>query len=176
MSERKNLITMHGKSLTLLGNEIKEGMNAPDFTAIDNSMNPVTLSSFKGKPCLLITVPSLDTPVCSIESRKFNQEVAKWGDQVTTLVISADLPFAQKRWCGAEGIKNLQTLSDYRDREVGQKYGVLIKELYLLARAVFVIDQKGIIRNYHLVKEVTQEPNYTQVLQEVSTLLSSAKR
>lgn len=175
MLERKNLVTMQGKPITLMGDALKEGERAPDFTVVDQNLQPVKLSSFKGNPCLLITLPSLDTAVCSLETRKFNQEMAKWSTQVTTLVVSMDLPFAQKRWCGAEGIKNLQVLSDYQKRDVGEKYGLLIKEVYLLTRAVFVIDSGGVIRHIHMVKEVAQEPNYEQILSEVSQLLSSVQ-
>jgi thiol peroxidase len=167
-------VTMKGNPLTLKGILPKVGDKAPDFTAVDTDLKPVKLSSFKGKVVLLLSVPSLDTDVCSRETHRFNEEVAKFGPQVATLTISMDLPFAQKRWCG-QGVKNLQTLSDYQTREFGEKYGVLISELSLLARAVFLVDEKGIIRYVHVVEEVTKEPPYETVFKEVNQLLSSAR-
>lgn len=164
MQERTGAITMKGNPLTLIGNEVKVGDPAPDFTALDNSLAPVRLSSFKGKTCVLASVPSLDTPVCDMETHKFNEEASRLGADVVFLTISMDLPFAQKRWCGASGVTKVQTLSDHRDASFGTSYGVLIKELRLLARAVFVVDQKGIIQHAQLVKEVTQEPDYNAVL------------
>jgi len=164
MQERTGAVTMRGNPLTLIGSEIKVGDRAPDFTALDNNLAPVRLSSFKGKTCVLASVPSLDTPVCDMETHKFNEEASRLGADVVFLTISMDLPFAQKRWCGASGVTKVQTLSDHRDASFGTAYGVLIKELRLLARAVFVVDQKGIIQHAQLVKEVTQEPDYNAVL------------
>ncbi|HDS29522.1 MAG TPA: thiol peroxidase, partial [Firmicutes bacterium] len=146
MEERKGIITGSGNPLTLLGTGLKVGDKAPDAVVIDNDMNPVNLSSFKGKIVVLTTVPSLDTAVCDLEGRRFNDEAGKLGNDVQILTISMDLPFAQKRWCGAAGIEDLKVMSDHRDAEVGLNYGVLIKELRLLARTVFVIDREGIIR------------------------------
>ena len=171
MQERAGLITMKGNPLTLVGNEVKVGDRAPDFIALDNNLAPVSLSSFKGKICVLVSIPSLDTPVCDMETRKFNEEASRLGANVVFLTISMDLPFAQRRWCGTSGVTKVQTLSDHRDASFGTAYGVLIKELRLLARAVFVVDQEGIIQHAQLVKEVTQEPNYDAVLSALKKLL-----
>jgi len=170
MKERKGLITMKGSPLTLVGNEVKVGQPAPDFEVIANDMSSVKLSSFKGKVCIICSVPSLDTSVCDMETRRFNEEAGKLGSDVVVLTISMDLPFAQKRWCGAAGVKNVQTLSDHRDASFGKAYGVLIKELRLLARAVFVVDKNGTIRYIQIVNEVASEPNYEAALKAVKGL------
>jgi len=172
MSERTGVITIHGNPLTLVGREVKVGDKAPDFELLDNDLKPVRRSAFDGKVAVLVTVPSLDTPVCDIETRKFNETAAGLGDDVVVLTVSMDLPFAQKRWCGAAGVKNVQTLSDHREAAFGTAYGVLIKELRLLARAIFVVDRKGIVRYVQLVGEVTHEPNYDAVLAAVEKLTS----
>jgi thioredoxin-dependent peroxiredoxin len=171
MQERTGIITMRGNPLTLVGKEVKVGEAAPDFVALDNSLAPVQFSSFKGKLCVLASVPSLDTPVCDLETRRFNEEAGRLGGDVVFLTISMDLPFAQKRWCGSSGVTKIQTLSDHRDASFGTAYGVLIKELRLLARAVFVVDQKGMIQYAQLVKEVTKEPDYEDVLSALKKLL-----
>jgi thiol peroxidase len=170
MKERTGIITMRGNPLTLTGNEVKVGEMAPDFVVLDNNLSPVKFSSFRGKTCILSSVPSLDTPVCDMETRKFNEEAARLGSDVAILTISMDLPFAQKRWCAAAGVDKVQTFSDHRDASFGSAYGVLIKELRLLARAVFVVDRKGIIQNIQLVKEVTNEPDYAAVLNALKKL------
>jgi thiol peroxidase len=170
MGERVGVITMKGNPLTLVGDEVKVGQKAPDFVALDNNLGPVKLSSFRGKITVLVSVPSLDTPVCDVESKRFNEEAGRLGSDVAILVVSMDLPFAQKRWCGAAGILRIQTLSDHRDASFGTTYGVLIKELRLLARAIFVVDREGIIRYVQLIKEVTQEPNYQAVLDALKKL------
>jgi thiol peroxidase len=167
MAERPGAVTMKGNPLTLAGNEVHVGDKAPDFTAIDTDLKPVTLSSLRGKIVVLVTVPSLDTPVCDIETRHFNQDATGLGKDVQIITISMDLPFAQKRWCGAAGITNLKTLSDHRDAALGNAYGILIKELRLLARAIFVVDGQGIIRYIQLVKEIATEPDYAAVLEAV---------
>jgi thiol peroxidase len=161
---------MKGSPLTLVGNEVKVGQPAPDFEVIANDMSSVKLSSFKGKVCIICSVPSLDTSVCDMETRRFNEEAGKLGSDVVVLTISMDLPFAQKRWCGAAGVKNVQTLSDHRDASFGKAYGVLIKELRLLARAVFVVDKNGTIRYIQIVNEVASEPNYEAALKAVKGL------
>jgi thiol peroxidase len=140
MVEQKGLITFKGNPLTLVGNEVKVGQMAPDFVVIDNNLTPVKFSSYHGKVCIISSVVSLDTPVCDTQTRKFNEEASRLGPGVMILTISMDLPFAQKRWCGAAGVKRLQTLSDHRDASFGMAYGILIKELRLLARAVFIVD------------------------------------
>jgi thiol peroxidase len=171
MEERTGLITMKGNPLTLLGPELKTGDKAPDFEALDTDLSPVRFSSYEGKVRIIASVPSLDTPVCDMETRRFNQEAADLGPDVVILTLSMDLPFAQKRWCGAAGVDKVITLSDHRDGGFGTAYGVLIKELRLLARSVFVVDQGGVIRYVELVKELTEEPEYEQVLGAVKKLV-----
>ena len=163
MQEWVGLVTMRGNPLTLVGNEVKRGEMAPEFVVLDNNLTPTKLSSYRNRLCIISSVPSLDTPICDIETRKFNEEASKLGDRIQILTISMDLPFAQKRWCGAAGANKIQTLSDHRDAQFGIAYGVLIKELRLLARAVFLVDQKGILQYTQLVKEVTNEPNYEEI-------------
>ncbi|MCX5675622.1 MAG: thiol peroxidase [Planctomycetota bacterium] len=167
MSERAGAVTFKGRPLTLLGAEVRIGQAAPDFTALDTGLAPVSLSSLRGKVVVIASVPSLDTPVCDLETRRFNQEAAALGPGVQVLTLSMDLPFAQKRWCGAAGVTNLKTLSDHRDAAFGMAYGVLIKELRLLARACFVVDRQGVIRYIQVVKEVGDEPDYAAVLDAV---------
>ena len=170
MKERQGLITMKGNPLTLMGNEVKVGERAPDFTALDNDLTPVQFSSYRGKICILSSVPSLDTPVCDIETRKFNEEATRLGKEVLILTISMDLPFAQKRWCAAAGVDKVKTLSDHRDASFGNAFGVLIKELRLLARAVFLVDGQGILQYIQFVKEVTKEPDYDAILSALKKL------
>jgi thiol peroxidase len=171
MQERDGLVTMKGNQVTLIGSELQVGDKAPDFVAMDNDLNPVSFDSFRGKVCILSSVPSLDTPVCDMETRRFNDEAGRLGDKVEILTISMDLPFAQKRWCGAAGVDRVQTLSDHRDAAFGQAYGVLIKGLRLLARAVFVVDKEGTIQYIELVKEIASEPDYDAVLTAVKELV-----
>jgi thiol peroxidase len=171
MKERAGIVTMKGNPLTLVGNEVKVGETAPDFVVLDNNLSPIKFSSFRGKICIVTSVPSLDTPVCDVETRRFNEEAGKLGDPVLILTISMDLPFAQKRWCAVSGITRVQTLSDHRDASFGTAYGVLIKELRLLARAVFLVDQKGVLQYSELVKELTREPDYKAALNAVKKLL-----
>lgn len=171
MSERTGIITFKGNPFTLLGPELKVGAKAPDFVVVDNALAPVTLASSTGKIRVISAVPSLDTPVCDTETRRFNQEAASLPGDVLVLTVSLDLPFAQKRWCGAAGIDKVITLSDYRERSFGQNYGVLIKELLLLTRAIFVIDANDTIRYIQIVPEVTAEPDYEAVLSAVQRLL-----
>ena len=154
-----------GEVLHLLGNMPGAGEKAPEFTLINTKMEPVALSSFKGKVVILSLVPSLDTPTCNIETRRFNNEAAHLNDQTVIITVSKDLPFAQARWCAAAGVDKLITLSDYRTPAFGTDYGVLIEELYLLARAIFVIDKQGIIRYKQIVQELGDEPNYSAVLE-----------
>jgi thioredoxin-dependent peroxiredoxin len=170
MSERNDVVKMKGGPLTLDGNEIKVGDTAPDFTVLDDSLSPVKLSDFKGKTVIVVSVPSVDTPTCDLEAKRFNKEAGKFGDDTAVLTISMDLPFAQARWCAAAGVENNKLLSDYRDREFGNNYGVLIKELGLLARTIFVIDKAGKVQYIQYVVETTEEPNYDEVLQAVKKL------
>ena len=163
MNERKGIVTMKGNPVTLVGTEVKVGDAAPDCIALDNDLNPVRLSSYIGKICVISCVPSLDTPVCDLETKIFNEEASRLGENVIILTVSMDLPFAQKRWCAAEGVDRVQTLSDHRDASFGTSFGVLIKELRLLARAVFVVDQEGTIQYVQIVSEITNEPNYEEI-------------
>jgi len=167
MAERKDVIKFKGNPLTLVGNELKVGDKAPDAEVLANDLSEVKLSGFRGKVCVICTVPSLDTPVCDIQTRKFNEQAASLGNDVVVLTISMDLPFAQQRWCGAANVENVQTLSDHRNAEFGTEFGVLIKELRLLARTVFVVDKEGIIRYIEIVDEVTNEPDYEAALSAV---------
>lgn len=171
MKERTGIITFKGNQFTLLGPEIKVGEKAPDFVVVDNGLAPVTLASSAGKIRIISAVPSLDTPVCDTETRRFNQEAASLPGEVLVLTVSMDLPFAQKRWCGAAGIDRVITLSDYRERSFGLSYGVLIKELLLLTRAIFVVDANDTIRYIQIVPEVTSEPDYSAVISAVKALL-----
>jgi thiol peroxidase len=171
MQERTGIITFKGNPFTLLGPEIKVGSAAPDFRVVDGALAPVTLASYVGKIKIISAVPSLDTPVCDTETRRFNQEAAALPEQVVLLTISLDLPFAQKRWCGAAGIDRVQLLSDYQDRSFAEAYGVLIKELKLLTRAIYVIDAANVIRYVQIVPEVTSEPDYAAVIAAAKALL-----
>jgi len=171
MEERAGIITMKGNPLTLVGQQPRVGEHAPDFEVLDNDLSPVRLSSFLGKVCVIASVPSLDTPICDMETRRFNEEAGILGPDVAILTISMDLPFAQKRWCGAAGVDKVTTLSDHLSASFGETYGVLIKELRLLARAVFVVDGDGIVQYVQIVKEVTAEPDYEDVLGALKKLL-----
>jgi thiol peroxidase len=171
MKERTGIVMMKGNPLTLVGNEVRVGDPAPAFEALSTDLSPVKLSSFRGKVCIVTSVPSLDTPVCDTETRRFNEEAKRLSSDVVIITVSMDLPFAQKRWCGAAGVTGVQTLSDHREASFGTAYGVLIKELRLLARAVFVIDRAGIVQHSQLVKEITAEPNYEAVLTAVNELV-----
>ena len=164
----KTKITFQGNPLTLVGNQLKPGDTAPDFEVLANDLSPVKLSDFHDKVCVISVVPSLDTPVCDIQTRRFNEEAAALGNDVVVLTISMDLPFAQQRWCGAAGIENVQTLSDHRNAEFGKAFGLLIEELRLLARAVFIVDANGIIRYKQIVDELTDEPDYDAAIRAVS--------
>ena len=171
MTTRKGVVTMRGNPVNLTGDELKVGQPAPDFEVLDNGLKPVKFSSYKGKVCVISALPSLDTPTCDMETRKFNQMAAKLSSDVSILTISMDLPFAQKRWCGAAGVDKVITLSDHRQAEFGNAYGVLIPELRLLARAVFVVDKKGVIQHIQLVREIAEEPDYDAVLEALNKLV-----
>ncbi|MEQ9459437.1 MAG: thiol peroxidase [Phycisphaeraceae bacterium] len=164
MSDRPAAVTLKGNPMTLVGPELKAGDKAPAFSLVANDMSAKSLDDYAGKVKILSVVPSLDTPVCDTETRKFNQEAASLGDNVVILTVSVDTPMAQKRWCAAAGVDKVHTLSDFKDHKFGTAYGVRIKEIGLLARQVFVIDKDNTITLAHLVKEVAEEPNYTAVL------------
>ena len=159
MEERSGIVTFKGNPVTLLGPALKVGDKAPDFQAVDTALNPVSLADFRGKTKIICAVPSLNTPVCDTETRRFNQEAATLGGGVQVLCVSADLPFAQARWCGAAGIKNVRTLSDHREMSFGTAYGVLLKDLRLLTRAIFIVDAEGVLRYQQIVPEMTSEPS-----------------
>lgn len=169
--ERTGIITFKGNPMTLVGQPIKAGDKAPEFTVVDNGLQPVTLASSAGKIRLITVVPSLDTPVCDTMTRTFNQDAANLPDNVVTYTVSLDLPFAQKRWCGNAGIDKVQTLSDYQERSFALHYGLLIKELKLLTRAVLVIDASDRVSYLEIVPEVTAEPDYNAALAAVRALL-----
>ena len=165
---RAGTVMFKGNPVTLGGPEIKPGQDAPDFVVLDNGLQPVRLSGSRGKVLVLSAVPSLDTPVCDTETRKFNEEAGKLGGSVEVWTISMDLPFAQKRWCGTAGVTHVKTLSDFRERSFAQGYGVLVKDgplAGLAARAVFVVGKDGKVKHAEYVKEVTTEPNYEAALQ-----------
>lgn len=157
-------ITFKGNPVTLLGNEVKVGDQAPNFTVLANDLSEVKLSDYKGSVRILSSVPSLDTGVCDAQTRRFNEQAAKL-DGVKVLTISADLPFAQKRWCASSGLEDVITLSDHRDLSFGNAYGVVMKELRLLARAVFVVDSNDKITYVEYVSEGTNHPDYEAAIQ-----------
>lgn len=163
-------ITFKKGPVTLIGNEVKVGDQAPDFTVLANDLSPVTLQDSEGKIRLFSVVPSLDTGVCDAQTRRFNEEAGSLGDNVAIYTVSVDLPFAQKRWCGAAGIDAVQTVSDHRDLSFGEAYGVYIKELRLLARAVFVVDATGKVTYVEYVPEATDHPNYEAAIAAVKAL------
>lgn len=158
-------VTFKNKSVTLLGQEVSVGDTAPDFTVLSNDLSEVTLEDSKGKVRLISVVPSLDTGVCADQTRKFNEEAASLGDDVKILTISVDLPFAQARWCGAEGINAVQTLSDHRDLSFGKAFGVAIEELRLLTRSIFVVDKDNKVTYVEYVPEATDHPDYEKALE-----------
>ena len=169
--ERTDVITFDGNPLTLVGDEVQVGQKAPNFDILANDLSSVKLSDTAGKVRILSVVPSLDTPVCDTQTRTFNQHAASLGADVEILTISADLPFAQGRWCGAAGVDQVTTLSDHREVSFGTGYGLLIKELRLLTRALLVIDREGIIQYIQIVSELTNEPNYDEALEAARKLV-----
>ena len=171
MTEKTGLTSMGGMPLTLVGDAIHIGDPAPDFKALDNDLQVKSLSDYIGRVVVITALPSLDTPVCDLEARRFNSEAAALSRDLVILAVSMDLPFAQKRWCGARGVDRVITLSDHRDASFGLAYGVLIKELRLLARAVFVVDREGVVRYAELTPDLAHEPDYHQALQTAYDLL-----
>ena len=159
-------VTFQQEPVTLLGNEVKIGDQAQNFTVLSNDLKEVTLDDYKGKVKLISVVPSIDTGVCSDQTRRFNEEADKL-DNVHVLTISMDLPFAQARWCASNGIEKVDTLSDHRNGDFGEKYGVLIKELRLLARSIFVVDSNDKVTYVEYVDEVSNHPNYEAALEAV---------
>lgn len=169
--DRTGIITFRGAPLTLSGTPVAVNGKAPDFSILANDLSPRTLADYAGKVLLISTIPSLDTGVCDMETRRFNQEAARLGSDVRILAISCDLPFAQARWCGAAGVDALETLSDHRDLSFGAAYGVVIKELRLLTRAIFVVNRSGVITYIEIVPEVSHEPDYEAALAAVRAAL-----
>ncbi len=170
MSEIKGKVTFKGNPVTLVGNEIKVGDKAPGFTVLGADLNPVKLSDFDGKVKVIAVYPSIDTGVCQAQNRRFNAEASNLGDAVI-LSVSCDLPFAQKRFCAAEGLDKVVTLSDHKEVDFGIKYGFLIKELRLLARGTVVIDKKGFVKYVEYVPEIATEPDYDAALNVIREIL-----
>lgn len=171
MEKNSVKVTWKGGPVTLLGNEIKVGQKAPDFTALGATLNKVKLSDYAGKVVVVSVFPSLDTGVCATQNRTFNQLAANLGDDIAILGLSKDLPFAQSRFCGAEGIDKVLTLSDYRDLGFAANYGFFMDELGLLARGVVVVDKGGVVRHVEYVAEGTTEPNYNAALEVAKSLV-----
>ncbi|MBT3379061.1 MAG: thiol peroxidase [Lentisphaerae bacterium] len=171
MSERTGIVTLLGNPVTLGGDALSVGAAAPDAEVVNGELSPVSILDLPGKVNVILSVPSLDTPVCDTETRRFNQEAAGLGEDVSIAVVSMDLPFAQGRWCGAAGVDQVTPLSDHLSAAFGEAYGVLIKEVRLLARAVFVVDAEGIVRYAETVGEVADEPDYNAVLEAVKKCL-----
>ncbi len=169
--ERKGIVTAQGNAITLIGEELKVGDKAPDFTVLDSDLKEVGLKNFTGKIKIISVTPSLDTPVCDIQARRFNQEAAKLPDGVVVLNISMDLPFAISRFCATAGIDKIKTFSDHKFASFGNAYGILIKELRLLARSIFIVDKTDVIRYMEIVQEITNHPDYDRAIKEVNKLL-----
>ena len=170
MPEVTDVVTMKGNPVTLVGDDVQVGQDAPNCTLVANDLSDFELSTLKGKKVLLSVVPSLDTPVCDLQSKRFNEEATSFGEDVAIITISMDLPFAQKRWCGATGSDQIQTLSDHRNAAFGEAYGVLVKGIRLLARAIFVVDAQGVLQYKQIVPEITTEPNYDEALEALKKL------
>ncbi len=170
---RSGAVTFKGTPLTLAGEAVQAGQAAPDFTLhyFEGGLKTLTLADLKGKPSFISVVPSLDTPVCAAQTKKFNDELNSFGDKINAVTVSLDLPFAMNRFCGAESIKNMRVASDYQDRNFGQKFGMLIEELKLLARGVFVLDKDGKVVYAEQVKEVAEHPNYEAAIGALKGLL-----
>lgn len=170
---RHGAMTFKGNPMTLAGEAVAAGQPAPEFRThyFEGGLKTLTLADLKGKPTIISVVPSLDTGVCQKQTKKFNEELAALGDKINAVTISADLPFAMNRFCGAEGIKNLRNGSDYWDRSFGRAYGMLIEELQILARGTFVLDANGVVVYAETVKEMTEEPNYASSLAALKSLV-----
>jgi thiol peroxidase len=163
---RSGAVKFKGNPLTLAGNEVKAGQPAPDFKLhyYKDGMQQLTLADLKGKPSILSVVPSLDTPVCAMQTKKFNESLGAFGDSINAITVSLDLPFAMNRFCGAENVTNIRPASDYQDRNFGHNWGTLIEELKIMARAIFVLDSTGKVTYAQYVPEVTSEPDYDAAL------------
>lgn len=170
MEKRTGVVTFAGGPITLVGPEVKVGQQAPDFTVLSNDLQPKTLKDYEGKVKVISVVPSLDTGVCDAQTRWFNQDATSLSEDVVVLTISMDLPFAQKRWCGAEGIENAIMLSDYFDHSFGRDYGLLMNEWHILARAVFVLDSDNIVRYVEYVDNINSEPDFEAAISAAKAL------
>lgn len=171
---RSGAVTFKGNPMTLAGNAVQVGQQAPSFKShrfADGKFEDWTPETLKGKPTIISVVPSLDTPVCQKQTKNFNQQLAAFGDKINAITMSLDLPFAMNRFCGAEGINTLKSVSDYRDRSFGQNWGMLIEELKILARGTFVLDANGKVVYAETVKEVAEEPNYDAALEALRKLV-----
>lgn len=173
LTETTNIVKAGSKFVTLLGEQVHEGQVAPDFKVVNDSFAPVTLSEFSGKTILISVVPSLDTGVCSIQTKRFNEEVESLPDNIAMLTISNDLPFAQKRFCKTENIDKIKVLSDAVWRDFGTKYGLLIKDMGLLTRAIFIIDEQGKVAYKELVANISDHPKYDDALATLTALSST---
>jgi len=168
--EERQITKMGGNPVTLIGAELEVGESAPDFTVLDNGLEPKSLKDYSGRIKIISVVPSLDTKVCDMQTRRFNEIAAGFSDEIVVLTVSMDLPFAQERWCGAAGVERVITLSDHRDASFGKNYGLLIRELRLLNRAVLIIDADDIIRYIQIVGENHDLPDYDSALEALKEL------
>lgn len=175
-AETKNIVTAGGKPVTLLGNQVAVGDFAPNFKVVNEQFAPVTLENFKNKTVLISVVPSLDTGICSLQTKRFNEEVSNLPENVVMLTISNDLPFAQKRFCKAEGVDKLKVLSDSVWRNFGENYGLLIKDMGLLTRAIFIISPDGKVSYKELVGDISSHPNYDEALSAIKEINSTVAR
>ncbi len=168
---RSGAVTFKGNPLTLAGNEVKVGQSAPDFKLhyFEGGLKELKLADVKGKPTLLSVVPSLDTPVCALQTKTFNNKLGELGDKINAVTVSLDLPFAMNRFCGAESIKSMRVGSDYQDRNFGNAYGTLIEELKIMSRAIFVLDSSGKVVYAQYVPEVASEPDYDAALKALES-------
>ncbi|MBF0451222.1 MAG: thiol peroxidase [Candidatus Magnetomorum sp.] len=171
MQEQTGIVTLRGTPMTLIGAPLVEKKSPPDVQLLSNDLSPVRLSDYKGNICLISAVPSLDTPICDMQTRRFNQETLQIGGHVRVLTISVDLPFAQKRWCGASGLDHVITLSDHRETAFGIAYGVLMKEVRLLARSIFILDTSGILQYQQIVSEIGSEPDFNAALDALKQIV-----
>ena len=173
MEKRANAVTFKGKPLTLVGPQLKAGAQAPEFKCVSAGLEIIGLAQTAGKPRLFSVVPSLDTGVCSLQTKKFSEAVSAFGDRLASYTFSLDLPFAQKRFCDAEHIANMQTLSDVHNHSFGEAYGVLLEglPLPLLSRAVFIVDRNGKLTHVEYVPEVTSHPNYDAALAAIKAVV-----
>jgi len=173
--ERKGIVTVKGNPLTLVGQEVRVGDKAPGFIVLDGELKEAGLKDFAGKIKVISVTPSLDTPVCDLQARRFNQEAAKLPEEVVILNISMDLPFAISRFCTAAGIDRVKAYSDHRDASFGSAYGVLIRELRLLARSIFIIDKGDVVRYREIVPELTTHPDYDKALEFLNRMMAEGK-